>query len=603
MPAPRATAPYQFVPANDPIGFPDTMPSACGISGQMEIKITALEPVLVCGAQERNQTRTFFEVNDRHCIPGSSLKGVFRTIVEAMSLSKLNQTAERRMFFRDLKDRRYMEAFVNNTPGQPVDFLSRAGYLNRTPHGWMITECEWAKIESRDLERCTNFSFSPNMKKPNDRIEEVLRSNITEGLTCALPLIEAFHHPRPQNPNLQLNYRRVRNVTVIGPCRLVVAGYMNNRHYEAIFFPPAEKANQIKVSDECWNDFDAWLETRKDRRKRFDILRRETGAKDAYPEGIPIFWIPNNNGGIRAFGFSQLFSLPYKQRVDQLIIPPDGDADVLSFADAMFGCVNNRNDKKRARTRRGRVSVCAAWAIGQRVQPLATKRVIPGNPSATCLGMYLIQKPPDQINRQPSDHGLQTYDDSDDDSDPMLRGRKFYWHRKGAWTAEPAAAIVGGDVTSDYAPLAAGIIFIGKVIFERLTELEFGALLEALVFPAGHAHKIGLGKSFGLGSVRIDVTKVDATSTSIRYRSLRGRAAPINVDIRCYQDKFKCEVARWANVKSFEDIDEIKALRKLTNYETSQPFQDTRFMALERANRDDFASSVYANKPVLPPMI
>jgi len=50
----------------------------------------------------------------------------------------------------------------------------------------------------------------------------------------------------------------------------------------------------------------------------------------------------------------------------------------------------------------------------------------------------------------------------------------------------------------------------------------------------------------------------------------------------------------------FEQILEIRELRALTNYDCAPPASKTAFMALERADRNDQTSSVYANKPVLP---
>ncbi len=45
--------------------------------------------------------------------------------------------------------------------------------------------------------------------------------------------------------------------------------------------------------------------------------------------------------------------------------------------------------------------------------------------------------------------------------------------------------------------------FTGKIRFENLTDIELGSLLFALDLPKGCAHKIGMGKPLGLGSVRI----------------------------------------------------------------------------------------------------
>jgi hypothetical protein len=45
-----------------------------------------------------------------------------------------------------------------------------------------------------------------------------------------------------------------------------------------------------------------------------------------------------------------------------------------------------------------------------------------------------------------------------------------------------------------------------KIRYENLTENELGALLFVLKLPEGCAHKIGMGKPLGLGSVKITLT-------------------------------------------------------------------------------------------------
>ncbi|MEZ4829277.1 MAG: RAMP superfamily CRISPR-associated protein [Bacteroidia bacterium] len=61
--------------------------------------------------------------------------------------------------------------------------------------------------------------------------------------------------------------------------------------------------------------------------------------------------------------------------------------------------------------------------------------------------------------------------------------------------------------------------FDAKIRFENLTEIELGALLFVLQLPEGCAHKLGMGKSLGLGSVKI-VPKLRIINHSSRYESL-----------------------------------------------------------------------------------
>lgn len=58
-----------------------------------------------------------------------------------------------------------------------------------------------------------------------------------------------------------------------------------------------------------------------------------------------------------------------------------------------------------------------------------------------------------------------------------------------------------------------------KIRYENLTENELGALLFVLKLPDGCAHKIGMGKPLGLGSVKITL-KLYSSKRSKRYSTL-----------------------------------------------------------------------------------
>ena len=120
MPAPRAHAPFNFVPADDSLGWPINTDDGSGperYSGSMRIQINALEPLLVCGPQAPNETRRFFKRDGKYTIPGTSLKGMIRNMLEAQSMSTLAPISPRRPFFRDLNNPTYLGRFVEQNGG------------------------------------------------------------------------------------------------------------------------------------------------------------------------------------------------------------------------------------------------------------------------------------------------------------------------------------------------------------------------------------------------------------------------------------------------------------------------------------------------------
>jgi hypothetical protein len=132
MPAPTAHAPFNFVPANQPISWTIADEGESTHSGTITIRLSALEPLLVAGKQDDGQPRRFFRKDGALCIPGTSIKGVIRSMLEALSISQLSPVTPRSVFFRDLNNSSYLTRFVDGESDQGVSiYRSRAGYLRK----------------------------------------------------------------------------------------------------------------------------------------------------------------------------------------------------------------------------------------------------------------------------------------------------------------------------------------------------------------------------------------------------------------------------------------------------------------------------------------
>ncbi len=113
-------------------------------------------------------------------------------------------------------------------------------------------------------------------------------------------------------------------------------------------------------------------------------------------------------------------------------------------------------------------------------------------------------------------------------SHARIRGYKLYWHRNTAEKGENSwseGTIIKGSQRTTIQPIRSGTRFQGAIRFENLSEIELGALLYVLQLPENCAHKIGMGKPLGLGSVRIEAKLViqDRVSAEGRYAKLFGK--------------------------------------------------------------------------------
>lgn len=102
------TAPYNFIPLSDKVVMPfwakyvsHDIPFENAQSGILKVKITAKSPIYVRNgvsrkvdqkAAERNE---FNNIDGRYFIPGSSLKGMIRNVMEIMSYGRMKNISIR----------------------------------------------------------------------------------------------------------------------------------------------------------------------------------------------------------------------------------------------------------------------------------------------------------------------------------------------------------------------------------------------------------------------------------------------------------------------------------------------------------------------------
>ena len=104
------TAPYNFVPLNKEVFFPPwaeavshDVPFKDGESGVIDITITAKSPIFI---RDHQTPEEFCQHNGRYYIPGSSVKGMIRTLLEIMSFAKL-KLQDKTLSYRDLNNPAY----------------------------------------------------------------------------------------------------------------------------------------------------------------------------------------------------------------------------------------------------------------------------------------------------------------------------------------------------------------------------------------------------------------------------------------------------------------------------------------------------------------
>lgn len=305
--------------------------------------------------------------------------------------------------------------------------------------------------------------------------------------------------------------------------------------------------------------------------------------------GCPVFFIVED-GRVVFFGLPRFFRLPYEKN------PADftGAITGLDFAGRLFGSV----DKEAENTFRGRVSPSAAIVENPSEKNGTTATL--GQPQATCIAHYLVQDDSalrmrnNARNNDPDT--LSTYND-----ECRLRGHKWYWHRN--WNPKEVPT---GNANTDAVlhPVAEGCTAAFTLTLDRVCLEELGAILEAVGLPEGHAHKLGMGKSLGLGSVRISIESMDIKPDRERYWSLAdrlsGKTAPMDATLgnrarKAFKDFVLKKLSeRGLPANDYEKLDAIRNLRAMQNFAKKPTNQETAFLHLHNGDPS------YKNKAILP---
>jgi hypothetical protein len=159
-----ATAPYNFIPYDLRkivlSNYDPKNPEANGptYSGTVRCRLKALTPLLVAGPglsgrEEKSKERTFLEVNGRQAIPGSSLKGLLRSLVETLRFSALTQINDNTPVYRNFQMSEYRELMGTNDE-------------RRSMPGWLVAEgAEYKVIPVALGDRGDSTTTSVKVKK------------------------------------------------------------------------------------------------------------------------------------------------------------------------------------------------------------------------------------------------------------------------------------------------------------------------------------------------------------------------------------------------------------------------------------------------------
>jgi len=476
-----AHAPYNFVPLNTsvvPVGKPTCHDKYYPkmFTGYIDCELESLTPIYtrstltedeVTNDGEAKNKSDFFSPAGKIRIPGSSLRGMIRNLLEIASWSKFGFYEDKNLYYRSFADvssirDEYKEHMNPEQEGSSVYNMS-AGYLVK-----------------KDFE----YSIYPAKEKPSKK---------TPTKNVQFEQIDGQSARK-----LVKNYSAINYYKLMDGRSLIVSGRMPRKKDWIINEIDRSPEKRIEISENDVINYEV-----DENRKAPSLL--EWCKKD---DEVPCFYVPwvDAKGNERiSFGHTGLFRIAYKKSIKEHIPPVHNDENVIDFAHAIFGNTSKESTDSFA----GRVFFEDAKLVDQNVNPCMEEKIpkILLGPKPTSFQLYLEQ---DSTNRKKLKHY---------NSETMIRGNKFYWHKSGdTWEKENQNEF-NQKIETKIKAVKPTTLFKSKIRFENLSKNELGALLFVLKLPNGCAHKIGMGKPLGLGTIRI-TSKTYVSDRKARYLTL-----------------------------------------------------------------------------------
>ncbi len=555
------TSPYYFAPfaKNNPdepeVFLPEDAnlvshdhPFMDGLSGHLEIELEATTPIYIRSAGDHREYRdseglkkdiehllktyptgrnigkgffskkrefaeyaAFYHIDSTPAIPGTSLKGAVRTVLQVLTKGRCEPVNDRRYSMRDLDSPDYKSWFKGRV---------RSGFVkwDQKNAQHVLLPCRHAKAKQEFLEEKVKAKNSSiNLGEPQDAEDKYVT-----WLKHMPYEMEFFIKGDEASFEYSENSEKQRGIIVFVGQVADRALHKNAKNREYVFFDYQESP-RIPISEDVWQGFlDSHEDTNRVPTKAWKYWKDQLERNPQLM--MPVFYLAHQRGQdgslgnsrcllkhpdavLHSFGLSMLYRLPYRLSLHGAIpeshrppVEPDEDQDFAGFdgygkdfkpdfPSLLFGEARPRRHLK------GRVS------FGH------LKRTV--NKGSDPLVITVLGGPKPGFYPNYMERGRTLMQE-----DARLRGWKFYAARPDKDYAPeipdlPIGREVSSKVCTAFEPLSKGTKFRGKVRFHNLRPHELGALLWALTW-GGRAecrHRLGMAKPLGYGCARIGIQR------------------------------------------------------------------------------------------------
>ncbi len=462
------SSPYNFVPLNKYVYTPDwaylvsqDIPFEDGEDGWIEIVWKNYSPLCIRDASEKGKENKndksplhSMRIKDsngswRYFIPGSSIKGMLRSIMSVMSYGKMEQYDNKSFGHREIPQKEYRTKMFN----------AKFGWLKKEDDDkYVLYPCSDSveKITIEELEKLyPGYNEEKSAWKRNEKISQ---------------------NTFPYYEKNGIKYR------------IFATGKMDKKEHE-LLIPciPCNIEDKKIVPKSVKDSFFTIYEVTPD----FEYYRKKLEAG----EEIPVSFTTNRQEEISAIGMGKMFRYPYKNDIETLV---KNSQDPISYkgkcdlCETIFGWAEKQDCMK------GRVQISNAFMAEECKCEMPEVKGVFGEPKPSFYPFYIKQD------------GT-SYNNYDNDN-AQISGRKFYRIHQGSSTMPPPKGNKeDNNVETSFIPIPENNRFLMRINIHNLRKVEIGALLAAITFnhTEGTFHNIGAAKGFGYGKIRCEDIKLN----------------------------------------------------------------------------------------------
>ncbi len=534
---PDAITPYNFVPlpsvveqSDTPTDFDQSKWYSDRHTGWIDVEYEALTPIFT---RSDKDTVEFAHYGDQApVLTGSSLRGMVRAAFEIFTASRMEFVADRRYYYRYFasREKNLQHQYITNFR---ADTHLVAGKFVETSTGLVLRVASMPTkgfvvlpiTDSLVATATARYQAIPGFFMMTATRRGLLRdpANVGAGHWFKVPEVNSCPAGTPGAVGGWL--------MIPGPELPLRPGGTPRHHFQVIIEPDTNYTD-YPIPEDVYDDYLTWGQMAHG--SRFGTADAPRKLRD----GAPAFAVLNGPlTKVATLGANMMVALRYLNGAHTVRDREQGTSSRPAstspdMAQSVFGTVS---DRKGGFSIRGRVFFeDARWQRpeGQAALPWldganGIRNALLSSPKPTAIQTYLKQGP-DPDPAKPTPDALRHWDSSD----ACLRGFKRYWHRSAeAANAAIGTGIVNNSQSTNLRPVKPTTKFRGRIRFENLTTLELGALLYSTLLWQGAAHKFGMGKSLGLGSLKAKLVGISLLDIAQRYSSFATQGYRSRTDV------------------------------------------------------------------------